>query len=184
MCASERGRDSLTCSSVSKSEKDNRNRRRAVHPKLLFRSSLFPGDFGVILPSRSLAPSAVTTRHHNYSTSAAGVEGKLCHSPSPSSRIPLSNGSCGGPACILRMHLLSFFFSPVSDHDLLWDLDRRKKKKKQCFSFLLTRASKTAECQINTAPFLWSWLVSMEMHVSYYGLSGVISVIQADRSLS
>lgn len=35
----------------------------------------------------------------------------------------------------------------------------------------------------STQPFLWSGLVSIEMHVSYYGLSGVIIVIQADTSL-
>lgn len=40
-----------------------------------------------------------------------------------------------------------------------------------------------SNCKVNTEPFLWSWLVSIERNVSYYGLSGVISVIQADRSL-
>lgn len=37
--------------------------------------------------------------------------------------------------------------------------------------------------KVNIGPFLWSWLVSIETHVSYYGLSRVISVIQANRSL-
>lgn len=40
-----------------------------------------------------------------------------------------------------------------------------------------------SDWKVNIEPFLWSWLVSIEMHVSYYGLSGAISVIQADRSL-
>ncbi|KAI4829972.1 hypothetical protein KUCAC02_001631, partial [Chaenocephalus aceratus] len=40
-----------------------------------------------------LQHKAVATRHHNYSPSAAGMEGKLCPSPSPSFNILLSHES-------------------------------------------------------------------------------------------
>lgn len=38
-----------------------------------------------------------------------------------------------------------------------------------------------ADWKVKTESFLWSWLVSIAMHASYYGLSGVMSVIQADK---
>lgn len=83
--------------------------RQAIHSKLLFPPCIL-GIFGVIFPSCSLVPSAVTTRHHNYSTSATETEGKLRPSPSLSLQISLTNNSCAILGCKLLIFFLLFIW--------------------------------------------------------------------------
>lgn len=157
-------------------------RGQAFDPKLLVPPLCFPGIlewYSPLAPSLPQLSQAITTTIPLQPQGERESFVPLHHPPFTSLSLMVVVAYWVVHWDCINLHPF-FFFSPP------WPIGLRTQQETyDVWVVLLTKASycKMWIYKVNTETILWSWRVSIEMHLSYYGLSGVISVIQADRGL-